>query len=101
LTRLENGLRPCLILLDLAMPGMNGLAFRQAQLQNPDLADIPVAVISGTGRFPEKQAEMLGLTRFLRKPIDITELLGLFADHCGAAPLICPPEEPPFARKMS
>ena len=101
LTRLENGLRPCLILLDLGMPGMNGLAFRQEQLKNPDLADIPVAVISGTGRFAEKQAEMLGLTRFLRKPIDITELLQLFADHCGAAPQICPPEEPPFARKMS
>jgi len=101
LARLEDGLRPCLILLDLAMPGMNGFAFRQEQLRHPELAKIPVAVISGTGRFPEKQAEMLGLTRFLRKPIEITELLQLFADHCDAAPVSCPPGNSPLASKVS
>ena len=96
LARLTNGLRPCLILLDLAMPGMNGLAFRQEQLKDPDLAKIPVAVVSGTGRLVERQAEMLGLTRFLRKPIEISELLQLFAHHCGAAAPVCPPESPAF-----
>ena len=101
LGHLRGGLRPCLILLDLAMPGMNGLAFRQEQLRDPALADIPVAVISGTGRFPQKQAEMLGLTRFLRKPIEMTELLQLFADHCDAAPSICPPGKSPLASKVS
>ena len=101
LTRLRDGLRPCLILLDLAMPGMNGLAFRQEQLRHPDLARIPVAVISGTGRHPEKQAELLGLTRFLRKPIDIDELLQLFADHCGAAAPTCPPKNSALTSKVS
>jgi hypothetical protein len=46
-----------------------------------------VAVVSGTGRVPQKQAEMLGLAHFLRKPIEISELLQLFADHCNPAPL--------------
>jgi CheY-like chemotaxis protein len=92
LQQLKDGLRPCLILLDLAMPGMNGLAFRQEQLKDRELADIPVAVVSGTGRVPEEQAKMLGVTRFLRKPIEISELLQLFADHCGTAPSICPPD---------
>ena len=90
LQQLKDGLQPCLILLDLAMPGMNGLAFRQEQLKDPNLADIPVAIVSGTGRLQEKQAELLGLTRFLRKPIEIDEILQLFADHCGAAPPVCP-----------
>jgi CheY-like chemotaxis protein len=92
LQRLRDGVRPCLILLDLGMPGMNGLDFRQEQLNDPHLADIPVAVISGTGHAVERQAEMLGLTRFLRKPIEIVELLQLFADHCGAAAPDCPPD---------
>ena len=39
---------------------------------------------------------MLGITRFLRKPIEIAELLQLFADYCGAVPpAVCPPEETP------
>lgn len=37
---------PDLILLDLAMPRMNGFQFREAQLEEPDYAGIPVAVVS-------------------------------------------------------
>src|SRR5687767_7129031 len=39
--------RPDLILLDLAMPVMDGYAFRSAQLHDPDLAAIPVICVSG------------------------------------------------------
>lgn len=37
---------PDLILLDLAMPRMNGFQFREAQLEEPDYAGIPVAIVS-------------------------------------------------------
>src|SRR5690242_10127431 len=37
---------PCLIVLDLMMPVMDGKAFREAQLQDPSLSKIPVLVIS-------------------------------------------------------
>jgi len=37
---------PSLILLDLMMPVMDGREFRERQLENPALADIPVIVIS-------------------------------------------------------
>jgi len=43
LDKLTNGEQlPCLILLDLMMPIMDGRAFREKQLQNPALAEIPV-----------------------------------------------------------
>src|SRR5688572_24312747 len=38
--------KPCVILLDLMMPVMDGWAFRAAQRANPDLQDIPIVVLS-------------------------------------------------------
>jgi CheY-like chemotaxis protein len=46
LTALENGATPFLILLDLMMAGMSGWEFREAQLENPALSDIPVVVLT-------------------------------------------------------
>ena len=40
--RLRDGFRPNVIILDLMMPVMDGLAFRAAQKLSPDFADIPV-----------------------------------------------------------
>ncbi len=42
------GARPALILLDLMMPVMNGWQFREEQLGDPALADIPVVVMSAS-----------------------------------------------------
>jgi CheY-like chemotaxis protein len=38
--------RPDVILLDLMMPEMNGWQFRAEQVKDPDLADVPVIVMS-------------------------------------------------------
>jgi CheY-like chemotaxis protein len=78
---LRSGLKPGLILLDLAMPGKNGFQFRAEQLQDPTLARIPVVVYSGVGNADEKAAT-LGIAAFLHKPIEIDELLDLVARHC-------------------
>ena len=86
LEALRDGLRPCLILLDLAMPDMDGFAFRREQLKDPELACLPVAVVSGVGTLLQHEAKTLGLGTFLRKPVDISELMQLFVDHCGAQP---------------
>ena len=80
---LRDGLRPCLIVLDMAMPDMNGLEFRREQLADPALADLSVAVMSGGGWAVEADARKLGLTVFLRKPVEPEELLRAFTDHCG------------------
>jgi len=82
---LRDGLRPCLILLDMAMPDMNGFEFRRRQLADPALACIPVAVMSAGGWAVEADARKLGLTVFLRKPVNPDDLLELFTDHCGTS----------------
>jgi two-component system response regulator MprA len=81
--QLRGGLRPCVIVLDIAMPEMDGFAFRREQLKDPVLAAIPVTVVSGAGWAVEREARSLGLTVFLRKPIELDELLALFKDRCG------------------
>lgn len=77
------GHRPTIILLDLMMPGMDGFEFREAQLQDPAIASIPVIVVSGGGGVPEKASE-LGAAGYLVKPTDVQRLLALVQDLCRA-----------------
>jgi len=79
---LRDGLQPGLILLDLAMPGKDGFQFRNEQLQDPELARIPVVVYSGACNVGEKAAA-LGAAAFFHKPIEIDTLLELVARHCA------------------
>ena len=65
--------RPALILLDIQMPVMDGWAFRQRQLADARLADIPVVAI--TAFFDvAKVTDQLGIT-CLRKPLDFDALV--------------------------
>ncbi len=72
---------PGLILLDLMMPVMNGWQFRQAQLEDPSLANIPVVVISADGGLIRKAASMNATAR-LCKPIELDELLETLGQYC-------------------
>jgi CheY-like chemotaxis protein len=84
---LRRGERPCLILLDLMMPGMNGAEFRAEQLRDPALARIPVVVLSASGEVAAKAAA-LG-AEGLPKPVDLEALLRAIRHRCrdpGTAP---------------
>jgi CheY-like chemotaxis protein len=74
-------IQPCLILLDLMMPVMDGRAFRAEQLRDPSLAKIPVVVISAYHDVGE-QARDMNAAKLLRKPVDAEELLRTVAEHC-------------------
>src|SRR5262245_59771290 len=58
LDRLRAGLRPCIILLDLMMPKIDGFAFRHAQRADPALADIPVIAFSAYDRLLTQVAQL-------------------------------------------
>jgi CheY-like chemotaxis protein len=81
LARLRQGARPALILLDLMMPVMDGASFRAAQASAPEIADIPVVVISAYQDL-EDNARRLGATGSLRKPISFRELLDTVRRLC-------------------
>jgi CheY-like chemotaxis protein len=81
LDHLRDDGRPCVILLDLMMPVLDGWAFRQRQQQDPHLAAIPVVVVSADGSVPQKAAA-LGAADYLQKPVDVDELVAAVRRHC-------------------
>jgi CheY-like chemotaxis protein len=66
--------RPCLILLDIMMPHMDGREFRAAQRGDPKLAAIPVVILSAHANVGETATE-LGVSHFVRKPFELEELI--------------------------
>jgi CheY-like chemotaxis protein len=73
---------PCLVLLDLRMPRLSGDEFRRAQLGDPSVAAVPVAVISGAPD-PEAHGETLGAVATLTKPLDFDALLDVVRRYCA------------------
>jgi CheY-like chemotaxis protein len=65
---------PEVILLDLMMPVMDGFQFRDAQVQIPKFASIPVIVLTADGHIEEKKVRSRA-TAALRKPADVELIL--------------------------
>jgi CheY-like chemotaxis protein len=74
LNQLGSGAHPDVIVLDVTMPVMDGISFREKQLSDPALSSIPVVVASAMVPVTE-----LAGTRQLQKPFSIDELLGAIA----------------------
>ena len=68
LSRLRSGLRPCVILLDLMMPVMDGWDFRSEQLRDSQLKTIPVVIITAAGFSVESVRAQFGGIEFVPKP---------------------------------
>ncbi len=73
---LRAGHRPSLILLDVMMPVLDGEQFRRQQKRDPDLASIPVIVVSATS-----QAATVDAVCHVRKPFEVEELLTAIREH--------------------
>jgi CheY-like chemotaxis protein len=72
---------PCLILLDIEMPVMNGLAFRVIQLADERLARIPVVVLTANDRGVD--ARFPGVAGFLSKPLEFARLAVILDRVCS------------------
>ncbi len=93
LDKLKERPRPCVILLDLMMPVMNGWEFREALRAEPALRDVPVIVVSALN---QELAEHVGASAYLPKPIDIDRMLDIVAEHCDGDR--CTRESSPVSR---
>lgn len=67
--------RPCLILLDLMMPRMDGFEFLRRQSADPSLVGIPTIVLSSS-HLPA------GAKHQLSKPVDVERLIALVNQYC-------------------
>jgi CheY-like chemotaxis protein len=75
----------CLVLLDLAMPEMNGLEFREQQLADARISGIPVVIVTGSPVAAEDR-EQLQAVDYLAKPVGREELIGVVARWCRVQP---------------
>lgn len=69
---------PCLILLDLMMPVMNGWQFVEAISKDMTLATIPVVIVTAYG----DRAKTVPSKGILKKPIDLDSLLNTAKKWC-------------------
>jgi CheY-like chemotaxis protein len=72
--------RPCVILLDLMMPVMDGRSFREEQQKCPELSDIPVIVISA--HLDHTAATDLNAAAYLRKPVRLADVIRSVKNYC-------------------
>ena len=74
LALLRGGLDPCIILLDLHMPVMDGFQFRAEQLKIRHLAEIPTMIFSGAYDV-KRAASLMEVRDYLQKPVDPAEMI--------------------------
>lgn len=82
------GSLPDLILLDLMMPGMNGLEVCEQLKQNPITADIPVIFLTASNDVSNlEQAFAVGAADYVTKPFRVEELVARITNHLELAKL--------------
>jgi CheY-like chemotaxis protein len=81
LKSMDAGRRPCVVLLDLMMPVMNGWDFIRAIEGKVDYDDLPVLVVSAYSEVSTPTAK-----RILKKPLDVKQLLAAVREFCCCEP---------------
>jgi DNA-binding response OmpR family regulator len=83
--------QPCVILLDLMMPIMDGLAFLAEWRRNGRNAEVPVLCVSAAGPEMMDHALRLGARECLHKPTDLDELCERVGSYCQRQDTLEPP----------
>lgn len=74
--------KPDVILLDILMPSMDGMAFLEALRDAPELSDIRVIIVSAVNEISEMmQSKALGACDYLTKPYTIDRLQEVVASQ--------------------
>ena len=66
--------KPDLILMDIAMPVLDGIQATTAIRLHDDLADVPIIAITAYGEFYKDRARDVGCNDVVQKPIDFNRL---------------------------
>jgi DNA-binding response OmpR family regulator len=75
--------KPALVLLDLMMPDLGGVRVLEELRDDPELADIPVIVVTGKVDAVPGMRALLGDDNVFVKPFAVAELLSRVGDVTG------------------
>jgi CheY-like chemotaxis protein len=78
---LARELKPAVITLDVLMPGLDGWSVLERLKHEPELADIPVVMLTILDE--KNKGYALGATDYLLKPVDRERLRALLDRYCG------------------
>ena len=78
-----NSSHPQLILLDLMMPDLGGIRVLEELRADPELADIPVVVVTGKLDAVPSLRSLLGDNNVFAKPFGVAELMARVAEITG------------------
>ena len=76
------GQRPCVIVLDLMMPVMDGLTFLAERRKRRLAEGVPVLCVTAAGHEMQKHALTLGARECLHKPTNLDELCERIRHYC-------------------
>lgn len=71
--------KPCLVLLDMMMPIMNGREFLDKITEDSYLAPVPVLIVSAIA----DKTDTKGAVGFLKKPVDLDMVLKIVERYCN------------------
>ncbi len=72
---------PALVLMDIQLPGINGMEARMQLKADPETRHIPVVAVTASAMLHDRSdIENAGFDAFRSKPIDINEILKLIRD---------------------
>ena len=73
--------RPDIILMDMAMPVLDGLGATRAIRQNEELAGMPILCVTAYGDFYTERAKDAGCDEVIQKPVNFDDLDDLLRRH--------------------
>jgi CheY-like chemotaxis protein len=92
---LAHDLRPDLILMDMALPVLDGWQATQALKSAPATRGIPIIALTAHAMAEDRQRALLaGCDDYQTKPIDLPKLLERISDMLGDRPAHASKEEP-------
>jgi len=74
--------KPALLLLDLMMPSMDGWQLRARLRSDPDLAAIPIVIMTAHAGVLRAISDVKPETPVLPKPLNVERLLQMVATYC-------------------
>lgn len=82
---LEN-FTPRLILMDILLPGMNGLELTRELKEDPKYKNIPIIAITAYGMTGDKEVALdAGCSGYITKPIDVERFSQVISDYLNQA----------------